>query len=89
MSYEEPATTIDFDLERMGANIRAALARSGKSRSRFCREAGISLSVLYRYTSGLNAPTIFFAIAMARAFGMTTEELFGDCVRLPQSTEAK
>ena len=53
------------------------LAQKGMKQADLCRAAGISTSLLSQYSTGKTPPTLDKAQAIARALGVTLDELVG------------
>jgi putative molybdopterin biosynthesis protein len=60
-----------------GAGLRLARQARGFSQQQLARMAGISRQAVSVIESGVSGPSLRVALALARALGMTVEELFG------------
>ena len=62
---------------RNGARLRLARQARGLSQQQVASMAGVSRQAVSAVESGVNDPSLRAAQALARALGMTVEELFG------------
>ena len=62
---------------RRGARLRLARRARGLSQQQIANVAGVSRQAVSAVESGVTDPSLRAAIALARALGMTVEELFG------------
>ena len=60
-----------------GARLRLARQARGFSQQQLAGMAGVSRQAVSAVESGLSDPSLRAALALARALGMTVEELFG------------
>jgi putative molybdopterin biosynthesis protein len=62
---------------RSGARLRLARQARGFSQQQVASMAGVSRQAVSAVESGVSDPSLRVALALARALGMTVEELFG------------
>jgi putative molybdopterin biosynthesis protein len=62
---------------RRGARLRLARQARGFSQQQVASMAGVSRQAISAVESGVSDPSLQVALALARALGMTIEELFG------------
>ncbi len=69
-----------------GSGVRLRLARQarGFSQQQLAGMAGVSRQAVSAVESGLSDPSLRVALALARALGMTVEEMFGPAVPAPE-----
>ena len=69
-----------------GSGMRLRLARQarGFSQQQLARMAGVSRQAVSAVESGLSDPSLRVALALARALGLTVEEMFGSRTPAPQ-----
>lgn len=58
--------------------LRAAREASGKTQAQVAKEAGVSEAAYQMYEYDTRCPNARTAIRIARALGVTVEELFGE-----------
>ena len=63
--------------DRRGARLRVARLARGRSQQQIADVAGVSRQAVSAVESGVPDPSLRAALALARALGMTIEELFG------------
>ena len=61
----------------MNMQLRAAREKSGKTQAQVAKEVGIAVNLYQRYEYGRNEPSVYTAIRIADALGVTDlRELF-------------
>ena len=72
----------------MSGRFLALRRVSGLSQQELASRAGVSRSLVAAIEVGRNTPSVSAGIALARALGVTAEELFGDDVAIPAAAAA-
>ncbi len=68
-------TSADRTLEAVGPRLKRLRQRRGTTLSELAEETGISASTLSRLEAGLRRPTLEQLLPLARAYGVTLDEL--------------
>ena len=71
-----------------GARLRLARQARGFSQQQLAAMAGVSRQAVSAVESGQSDPSLRAALGLARALGVTVEELFGRPARLRRSCQA-
>jgi putative molybdopterin biosynthesis protein len=71
------------DTGSAGARLRLARQARGLSQQHLARMAGVSRQAVSAVEAGLSHPSLRAALALARALGLTVEELFGPAMPEP------
>jgi putative molybdopterin biosynthesis protein len=71
---------------RAGARLRLARQARGFSQQQLAGMAGVSRQAVSAVEAGLSDPSLRVALALARALGLTVEELFGPAIAEPVVT---
>ena len=71
-------------MEPSGIRLRLARQARGFSQQQLARMAGVSRQAVSAVESGLSDPSLRVALALARALGLTVEEMFGARTPAPQ-----
>ena len=71
-------------MEPSGIRLRLARQARGFSQQQLARMAGVSRQAVSAVEAGLSDPSLRVALALARALGLTVEEMFGARTPAPQ-----
>jgi molybdate-binding protein/DNA-binding XRE family transcriptional regulator len=74
---------LETGAERSGTRLRLARRTRGLSQVQLARMAGVSRQAVSAVEAGLSDPSLRAALALARALGLTVEELFGPTMPQP------
>ena len=66
------------DMPAFARNLNAALAATGETTEGFARRVDLTLRMVQRYRHGDSEPSGANAVRLARALGLTVEELFAE-----------
>jgi transcriptional regulator with XRE-family HTH domain len=64
-----------------GENLRKLRKEKGLSQQELAKKAGVSQQVIGHYEKGIRAPKLEQAILVAKALGMSVEEIYGQLER--------
>lgn len=65
------------DMREAGMRLRRAAYVRGMSMAALARKSGVSANSVMGYARGDAAPSVYYALAMAQALGVTVEDVWG------------